>query len=83
MPFYKVNVDGAVFGKQKKTSVGVVIRDLEGNFIASLSKEYKAPLGAIEVEAGAFETGIRAFLLGAPNAKYLAFGTPNTIIQAS
>ena len=57
MPFNKVNVDGAVFGKQKEAG-GVVIRDHEGNFIAGLSKKFKAPLGDIAVEAKAFETGI-------------------------
>ena len=58
LPFYKVNVDGAVLGKQKEAGVGVVIRDHEGNFIAGLSKKFKAPLGDIAVEAKAFETGI-------------------------
>ncbi|KAL0017569.1 hypothetical protein SO802_004638 [Lithocarpus litseifolius] len=58
LPFYKVNVNGAVFGKQKEAGVGVVIRDHEGNFIAGLSKKFKAPSGATEVEAKAFETGI-------------------------
>ncbi|KAL0017468.1 hypothetical protein SO802_004537 [Lithocarpus litseifolius] len=57
-PFYKVNVDGAVFKKQKEAGVGVVIRDHFGNFIASVSKKFQYPLGAIEVEAKAFESGL-------------------------
>ena len=36
----------------------VVIRGHVGNFIASLSKKFWCPLGAIEVEAKAFESGL-------------------------
>ena len=61
-PFYKVNVDGVVFkGKKKKkkeVGVGVVIWDHVGNFIASLNKKFRCPLGAIEVEAKAFESSL-------------------------
>ena len=39
-PFYKVNVDGAIFKDQKEAGVGVVIRDHVGNFNASLSKKF-------------------------------------------
>ncbi|XP_075662878.1 uncharacterized protein LOC142632325 [Castanea sativa] len=61
-PFYKVNVDGAVFvfKEQKKAGVGVVIQDHVGNFIAGLSKKFRCPLGAIEVEAKAFESGLES-----------------------
>ena len=36
----------------------MVVRDHEGNFIAGLSKKIHALLGAVEVEAKAFEAGI-------------------------
>ena len=39
-PFYKVNVDEAVFKEQKEVRVGVVIRDHVGNFIAGFSKKF-------------------------------------------
>ncbi|XP_030948883.1 uncharacterized protein LOC115972764 [Quercus lobata] len=55
-PFYKVNGDGAIFKDQKEAGVEVVIRDHVGNFIAGLSKKFQCPLGAIEVEAKAFES---------------------------
>ncbi|KAK9984857.1 hypothetical protein SO802_034382 [Lithocarpus litseifolius] len=57
-PFYKVNVDGAVFKEQKEVGVGVVIRDHIGNIILGLSKKFQYPLGAIEVEAKAFESSL-------------------------
>ena len=57
-PFYKINIDGAVFKEQKEAGVRVVIRDHFGNFIAGLSMKFRFPLGAIEVEAKAFESGL-------------------------
>ena len=54
---YKVNIDGAVFTKRKQAGAGVVIRDCEGEVIATLSKRWKFPLGAIEAEAKAWEMG--------------------------
>ncbi|XP_050264256.1 uncharacterized protein LOC126708511 [Quercus robur] len=56
---YKVNVDGAVFKMQKTARVGVVIRDSHGQIVAALSKKINSPLGALEVEAKAFEARIR------------------------
>ena len=38
--------------------IGVVIRDMEGNVKAALSKKINAPLGSVEAEAKAFEIGI-------------------------
>ncbi|XP_075638423.1 uncharacterized protein LOC142610495 [Castanea sativa] len=60
-----------VFKEQKEAGVGVVIRDYFGNFIVGLSKKFQYPLGAIEIEAKAFESslefakdmGIRDFVL--------------------
>nr|XP_023904447.1 uncharacterized protein LOC112016166 [Quercus suber] len=55
---YKVNVDGVVFSAQKCTAVGVMIRDSNGQVIATLSRKLNAPMGALEVEAKAFEVGL-------------------------
>ena len=55
---YKVNVDGAVFSAQKCAGVGVMIKDSNGHVIAALSRKLSAPLGALEVEAKAFEVGL-------------------------
>ena len=57
-PWYKANMDGAVFSRQKETRIGVVIRDHHGVVVAALSKKLKAPLGAIEVEEKAMEEAI-------------------------
>ena len=57
-PLYMTNVDGVVFSAQKAASVGVIVRDHEGRFIAGLSKKIHDPLGAIVAEAKAFEVGI-------------------------
>ena len=55
----KANVDGAVFAELKAVGIGVVIRDMEGNVKAALSKKINAPLGSVEAEAKAFEIGIQ------------------------
>ena len=49
-------MDGAVFKSKKEFGVGVVSRDHKGNFIVGLSKKLWFPLGAVEIEAKAFET---------------------------
>ena len=55
---YKLNVEGAIFKDKKEAGVGVVIRDHVGKFITGHSKKFRCPpgLGAIEVEAKAFES---------------------------
>ena len=52
---YKVNIDGAVFSKRKQARAGVVIRDGDGEVIATLSKQWGFPLEAIEAEAKVLE----------------------------
>ena len=56
---YKVNVDGAVFKARKESGVGVIIHDANGLVVAALSKKFHAPLGPLEVEAKAFESGLQ------------------------
>ena len=48
---FKINFDGAIFPMEKKSSIGVVIRDSRGLVIASCSKVVHQVLGASEVEA--------------------------------
>ena len=55
---FKANVDGAVFSALGAVGIGVIIQDEEGRVEAALSKRIKAPLGAIEAEAKAFEAGL-------------------------
>lgn len=57
-PRFKINVDSVVFSAQKVAIVGVIVHDHEGRFIAGLSKKIHDPLGAIEVEAKAFEVAL-------------------------
>lgn len=57
-PFFKLNVDGAVFAGQKAAGLDAVIYDENGHLIAALSKKIDAPLGALEAEAKALESGL-------------------------
>ena len=54
-PWFKVNVDGAVFSSLKSVGVGIVVRDQWGNVAAAMSKLVHAPLGPLETEAKAME----------------------------
>ena len=58
-PWLKVNVDGAVFERQRAAGVGVVIRDHLRLVRAALSMKIHAPLGSLEIEAKAMEEGMR------------------------
>ena len=55
---YKVNTDGAVFLNRKQAGSGVIIRDDDGEVVATLSKKWKYPLGAVEAKAKALEAGV-------------------------
>ena len=55
---FKVNVDGVVFTQQRKSGVGVVIRNCEGLFMGALSIKLNQHLGSLEAEAKAYELGI-------------------------
>ena len=79
-PSYKINVDAAIFSTQKAAGVGVLIRDHEGNFIAGLSKKTHAPLGIIDSEAKAFETGI-IFAKEVGIREFILEGDSLTIVQ--
>ncbi|XP_023925795.1 uncharacterized protein LOC112037216 [Quercus suber] len=54
-PWYKVNIDAAVFSQLGIISVGVIIRDHLGSVVATLSKCLPLPLDPLEVEAKAID----------------------------
>lgn len=49
--FFKVNCDGAVFSKSHRSGLGVVIRNSNGQVIASLTQQLNQAYKPIEVEA--------------------------------
>ena len=55
---YKVNVDGVIFKERNESGVGVIICDVNGLVMAAMCKKFHAPLGPLEVEAKAFESGL-------------------------
>ena len=54
-PWYKVNVDAAVFSHLSITGIGVIIRDHFGSIVAALSKRLPLPLAPLEAEAKALD----------------------------
>ncbi|XP_030941854.1 uncharacterized protein LOC115966848 [Quercus lobata] len=71
MDCFKVNFDGAIFLELGKAGLGVVIRNWQGNVMASLSEQAPLPISPDIVEAMAAareisfaqELGIRPFIL--------------------
>ena len=51
-------MDGAIFKERNELGVGVIIRDVNGLVVATMCKKFHAPLGPLEVEAKAFESGL-------------------------
>ena len=47
----KINCDGAIFSKENKTRIGVVIRDNRGLVLGSLSKQAPQAYAPLEIEA--------------------------------
>ena len=58
MNFFKVNFDGAIFSKENKSSVGVVVRDENGLVLGSCTKRLAHAYNAVEVEAMAATTAL-------------------------
>ena len=58
-PCLKINVDGAVFERQRCVGIGVVVRDHFGGVRAALSRKFHGLLGPLEIEAKAMEEGLR------------------------
>ena len=47
----KINCDGAIFSKENKTRIGVVIRDNRGLVLGSLSKQVPQAYAPLKIEA--------------------------------
>ena len=85
------NVNGAVFTRQKAVGIGVIIRDDKGRIEAAMSKKINAPLGAVEVEAMAYEIGlvfakdigIQDFIIDGVNVYYVMGFRPSYITCTS
>ena len=49
--FYKVNYDGADFAEQGRAGIGVIIRNSDGDVMASMSQQVQLPTTVTQVEA--------------------------------
>lgn len=47
-PWYKINVDAAIFNQLNSVGVGALIRDHEGSVLAAMSKHLPLSLGSLE-----------------------------------
>ena len=54
-PWYKVNVDVAIFDQLNSVGVCVLIRDHEGSVVATMSKHLPLPLGPLEAKGKAMD----------------------------
>ncbi|KAK9986583.1 hypothetical protein SO802_031534 [Lithocarpus litseifolius] len=58
MGVFKINVDGATSDQGRNSSIGVIIRDCNGQVVAAFSKYLLGRFAAEQVEALAMEQGI-------------------------
>ena len=56
MNLVKINFDGALFSKENKLGIGVVIRDENGLVLGSYTKRLSQAYSAMEIEAMAAAT---------------------------
>jgi len=54
----KINFDGALFSKENKLGIGVVIRDENGLVLGSCTKRLSQAYSAMEIEAMAAATAL-------------------------
>ena len=80
-PWYKINVDAAVFSNKKAVGIGVVVRDHEGSMLATLSKCIPLPLGPLAAEAKAMEEA--AHLARDIGLQEVIFETDSSIISGA
>ena len=77
-PWYKVNVDVAVFSHLSVTGIGVIIREHFGSIVVALSKRLPLPLAPLEAKAKALdEATIFAWDIG---VKDVIFETDSTTV---
>ena len=58
MGFIKINVDGAASDDGRPSSIGVIIRDSQGSFIAASSRVLSSPFPTKTIEALALQKGV-------------------------
>ena len=51
MNVVKINFDGALFSKEKKFGIGMVVKDDNGSVLASCTKSLSQAYSAVEIES--------------------------------
>ena len=77
---YKVNYDGALFSQQGKAGLGVIIRNSEGDVMASMSQQIPLPTIVAQVEALAVRRAA-VFALEIGINKAILEGNSETIVK--
>ena len=77
---YKVNYDGALFSQQGKAGLGVIIRNSEGDVMASMSQQIPLPTIVAQVEAFAVRRAA-VFALEIGINKAILEGDSETIVK--